>query len=326
MDPNHILHLPSAPKPHAGEGPSLRPLAQSLPAPAAQPLATMAPRRPHTRWIAIAAALSCVVAAGALAHAASRHQPTVARHVGAPAIKSTSTGAPIRWRSGEIVVTLDPTLDALGPTSKDAVRAAMGTWLAESPQLPNVVFENASSPGAAVAHDGVSRVSAGPIDIPGHQNDLGVTVTWSSDESGSIIEVDTIFNTKHHFGSAGSERDDDEGHGEHGSGHSCDGFYDLQNVATHELGHFFGLGEDPTEAQATMFVESHECETLKRDLFTTDISAMGGLYDGSGPDAADSMPSSAGCAVAAGAPSHASALIPLAVALGWLAIARRKRC
>jgi hypothetical protein len=58
----------------------------------------------------------------------------------------------------------------------------------------------------------------------------------------------------------------------------CKNRYDAQNVTTHEAGHFFGLGEDPVEHQATMFQTIAQCETHKRLLAATDVGAVTTLY------------------------------------------------
>ena len=55
---------------------------------------------------------------------------------------------------------------------------------------------------------------------------------------------------------------------------------DLQNIATHELGHSAGMGDlyDSNCSQETMFGYGIEGETIKRDLNTGDIAGIKALY------------------------------------------------
>ncbi|MFH1235894.1 MAG: matrixin family metalloprotease [Parcubacteria group bacterium] len=54
---------------------------------------------------------------------------------------------------------------------------------------------------------------------------------------------------------------------------------DFDNIATHELGHAFGLGHPRnTCTQETMYAFASNGETLKRDLYTGDITGINLLY------------------------------------------------
>lgn len=52
---------------------------------------------------------------------------------------------------------------------------------------------------------------------------------------------------------------------------------DLENVFTHELGHYLGLAHS-TEAEATMFASAVDGETLKRDLAADDVEGLCAAY------------------------------------------------
>jgi hypothetical protein len=317
MEPIRFLHLDAAAR-STMDGPSLRPVAASQ-RPPANPSQAPTRRLRISRSLLVGAVLSCLAVATGLAGASAHHRASLVRHVGSPSIKSTPTGNPIRWPDREIVLTLDPSLDAFGPASKDAIRASIDTWLGALPDAPPVVFDNGVETGRFIAQDGVNRVSAGPIDLPGHEGDLAITVTWSDANSGEIVEVDMVFNTAHHFSAAHAH---DREHDERPSG-KCDGSYDLQNVATHEFGHFFGLGEDRQEPLATMFVQSHVCETVKRDLYPTDASAIAALYAPSGTSNTDLA--RAGCSICGAVHAPVGTFITVLVAVGMLGARRRRR-
>ena len=60
-------------------------------------------------------------------------------------------------------------------------------------------------------------------------------------------------------------------------------FMELQNIATHELGHGFELADlneltSPTQPLQTMFGYASPGETIKRDLASGDIAGIRALY------------------------------------------------
>jgi hypothetical protein len=198
--------------------------------------------------------------------------------------------------------------------------------------------------------DGVNRVLYAPIEIPGYRNALAITLTYVDDATGEILEADLLLNSRHGLGllsddaeskavAAQCEREDDA-HGRSdpspsgpdallvscgGSARAaktCGSQYDLASVLTHEAGHFLGLGDDPTEAFATMYYCTSPCETHKRQPRVTDTDALDEVYAGGFEDRA-----AANCAVApVGAPrSHAGfALWVACVLLAARRIGRRR--
>lgn len=250
-------------------------------------------------FFAALSALAAVVGAKALGGA-----PPLASHVhsGSPGYKQSKSGHDLHWKKRAITVYLDGSLDKLGPSGRDAVMQAFGQWVASDTRLPGLSFDTGKT-SAAPMQDGKSTVSFGRITAPGHEHDVAITVTYSNDASGEIVEADIILNSLYPMGvltrkpkgqaqgvNSGErhegENDDDDRHNTSDGGSQkddeesmdCQNRYDTQNVATHEAGHFFGLGEDPVERQAAMFQTIDQCETHKRDLATTDVGALGTLY------------------------------------------------
>ena len=179
--------------------------------------------------------------------------------------RQTETGLFERWAHPSVVVVLDPSLAKLGPGAAEAIESGMGTWVADVPGIPSVVFENGTEPLGA-KYDGKSVISAGPITIPGHEKDLAVTVTYASDDTGDILEADIVFNTRYAFAAMPAP------------GASCSETYDIGAVATHESGHFFGLNEDWDDHAATMFVTTNPCDAHKRVLTAGDTASIDALY------------------------------------------------
>jgi hypothetical protein len=294
---------------------SLRPNSLSL-KPAGDPAAPgNAPQRRATRWpLALAGALVVVVGAGVAtwrAHSHLRHQPV--RHVvsGRAGLRKTASGVSERWSAPSLTVTIDPTLAQATPVAKAAIMDAFGAWLASAANLPQVSFDTTDTPGTAV-QDGVNRLLLGRIDLPGQEQDLAVTVSYADPDTGAVVEADTIFNSAYEWTSLAAEA----------SAHGCGGRYDLQNVATHEAGHFFGLGEDYTDSATTMYVSSMPCQTSKRSVSASDVTVVQGLY---AVPLAAAPAGSAGCGAQIGGRGGSGGGVLVAAALVGLVGARRQR-
>ncbi len=118
---------------------------------------------------------------------------------GAPEIKRTDTGELKRWHEAEITVHVDSSVDAAGPGARDAVIAALGAWQGSGSHMPRLTVSHATDTPASATRDGRNTVLLAPIDIPGHQNDLAITVSHSDSVTGEIIEADIIINARHAF-------------------------------------------------------------------------------------------------------------------------------
>ncbi|MEO8875757.1 MAG: matrixin family metalloprotease [Polyangiaceae bacterium] len=229
--------------------------------------------------------------------------------------RKVDDGKSERWGAGNVSVVLDGSLDDLDPNAKDAVSAAFGEWITSGAKV-NAVVVNRSTDHIGVAHDGVNRIVYGPITISGHEKDVAATISYANDATGEIEEADTVFNSAYPFAVLPEGSVDSK---------TCAGkAYDVQNVATHELGHFFGLGEDFSDTSTVMFIQSAPCQTHKRLLTESDTVAMSGLY-ATAPAPGSSAPSgaAASCAVSrAGGAADFSGVFFFAVALGALMIRR----
>ncbi len=277
---------------------SLRPAMTSLRA-AMAPSRAPPPERARARYVGRGVAAS-IVAAGLVAiglagwHRATPHGKVVPMVVsGKAGLRTTSSGAHVRWTVGAVTVSVDPSILALGPGAKDAIVSAYGAWMSTGAHVPDVSVDTASAPGE-VARDGVNRVLVGKVETPGEGDVLALTTSFVDDASGDVLEADTVFNEKYVFGILSPRPGESPRAGEGGED-TCGDVYDLQNVATHEAGHFFGLGEDYSETAATMYYESLPCQTHKRTPIPLDVTVMSGLYSGSGPGGGASQQAQGGC-------------------------------
>jgi hypothetical protein len=106
-------------------------------------------------------------------------------------------------------------------------------------------------------------------DITGSSSTIAVTTVWgifNGPASGrELVEWDQVFDDVTFDWSATNT--------------GVAGKMDFDNIATHEIGHAFGMGHpSSTCTQETMYAYANYAETLKRDLNTGDINGINLLY------------------------------------------------
>jgi Matrixin len=286
---------------------------------------------------AFAAALA-LTGAASVSHMRARSAPVMQIVSGSPQLKKSSDGDSVRWHSNKATVYLDASLDAVGGQARDAVQLGFGTWLSSGAKLPNLSFDSTKNAQFGQTPNGKSEIMYGPITIPGHEDNLALTITFSDPKTGEVLEADMIFNSNHPFALlSGTGDSDDDGSQKSpsttasaSSASTCNEKYDLQSVATHEAGHFFGLGEDYDVKTATMYYTTGRCETNKRALQTSDETTMDALYVAS--EAASASDSSTdtgkgcgGARIGQGKTDGAASLLSLVGLLGFVSWRRRRR-
>jgi len=102
---------------------------------------------------------------------------------------------------------------------------------------------------------------------------IAVTTVWYNPATKAIVEFDVMFDTDYTWGNAGPTSETELGD---------TSVMDLQNIATHELGHGVGLADiySSTCSAVTMYGYSDYGETQKRTLETSDITGLQTLYGG----------------------------------------------
>lgn len=322
------------------------------------------------RYVALGVGLSVCWVAGL--SQTPETQPSAEESVlhGAPGVKHTSKGNEVRWRKRQTKVYIDSSVDRLGPQARDAIRGAFGTWLETNARLPGVAFDSISGVTVDPKPDGKNTVTFAPITVKGHERDLAITLTYSDEATGDIIESDIVINANYPFelieqnGSQSKEpsvvepdgQDPDEpGTVQAAFSAQANGtdnlrvnstvrseqrsscvaqqvepacgrdVYDVQNVLTHEVGHFFGLGEDAENTASTMYVCTNRCETHKRMLTNADTTTLTSLYQGEFTDSEDSAAEAVGCQGARLAPTGSPVTGALFAAAAALVLAARRR-
>jgi len=293
--------------------------------PSLEPDAPVQPRRKLSLGVLLLGGLSAafgLAGAVALSHLRARPEPVMNIVSGNPTMKKAEDGASVRWHSQKTKIYFDASLDGVGEHAREAVQLAFGTWVGSSAKLPGIEFDTTRQAQFGQKPNGKSEIMYGPITLAGHEKDLALTVTFSDPKTGEVIESDMIFNKNHPFGllpNTTGELDDS----------LCERRYDLQSVATHEAGHFFGLGEDFEAKPATMYYTTGRCETNKRVLLSSDEATMSTLYvasDAQGDDAsADTGKGCGGARIGLGSTSGSVPLFSLSGLLGFVAWRRKRR-
>lgn len=284
----------------------------------ADPGSPQAPR-PARRKLWFFVALSGI--AGVTATAALE-RPAVTRDVrsGSPGYRRSSSGIDQHWQRKNVTVYLDSSLKKLDPNASEAVIQAFGSWAASDPRVPNLTFDSGNTT-TQPTQDGKSTVSYAEITTPGHEKDVAITVTYSNDKTGEILEADVLLNARYPMGVLTADMKSKVPGLHETEAADCQSRYDAQNVTTHEAGHFFGLGEDMVEREATMFLSIGQCEVHKRELAATDVGALSTLYADSASEAASAGPKA--CSFGPARFGGGSAFF--AAMLGISALRRRRR-
>ena len=167
------LHLHSAPprrQAHLELGGSLQPLSSTQPAPAPGPEPhapapdPLGPRKPRT-WLV--GALAALAAFGGVAawNAGRSHRGDRLEHAklvivsGHAAPKRTASGVEERWQKSRVTVTIDDSVDSLGPAARQAVESAFGAWLTSGAKVPALAFDSGSGTRVSLEPDGKNSVS-----------------------------------------------------------------------------------------------------------------------------------------------------------------------
>lgn len=108
--------------------------------------------------------------------------------------------------------------------------------------------------------DGVNAITFEDLTGTSSQGAIAVTWTWRNRATKAIVEADMSMNTAYPWNTDGTP-----------------GFMDVQNIATHEAGHAFGL-DHVSEPEHTMYTYGSAGEVKKRTLECGDIAGVRKLY------------------------------------------------
>lgn len=169
----------------------------------------------------------------------------------------------VKWKALPVSYNINPTNSGLSDTFVvDAVSAGAEQW--DSFTATELFNDNPSVDYSAYFgnQNFVNAVSFG--DYP-QDGVIGVTRIWYTRVGKRIVEFDIMFDTDFQWGDASS---------------TTAPVMDLQNIATHELGHGIGLSDvyQTSCSQVTMYGYSSYLEMIKRTLEAPDITGLRILY------------------------------------------------
>jgi hypothetical protein len=266
-------------------------------------------------------------------------QPT--RGVATPGMKPAAKGGHVRWHTDAIDVVVDKSFtDLAGPK---VYGAAVDAWRATGAALPSVSSKSGKERQIGYKSKGENEnvVVYAPTGWAKANGALAITVLTYEEESGRIVDADVLLNGGgRYFALFDSDQSSGDPISIDGSGTASSGTgtattsktakFDVQSVLTHELGHFFGLGEDYDDVKATMYVSTRHGEIHKRLVSRGEGAVMTTLYTddvAAGDDPAQARGGCGGAHLARlGTPSSAwIGFVVAGLGLGLYAAARRAR-
>lgn len=179
-----------------------------------------------------------------------------------------SWNQPIRWR---VNVSSVPTGDISQERALGSLRSGMFNMvsgrntcgLADPVSVTQRnVGETSRSPRIGTGCLGRDQVNVVGFGSVSGSNTLAVACTYGS--GGNIVEADMIFSTSKSWTPWGNSP-------------GCSGEFDLKGVATHEFGHWLGLGHSDGPHQ-TMYPSIGSCDVSTRTLGRGDILGLRALY------------------------------------------------
>lgn len=164
----------------------------------------------------------------------------------------------ITWRLNP--ATIPPTVN---PAAEAALTFAFGTWTASDPQ--KIFLQGPDTTVTRSRFDGINAVLWGKV----AGNAIGVTYVRYSTVTGVVVDVDTVFNKRLPWAVFADGAECQNG---------VDA-YDVQNIATHEFGHWIGLDDlySSADRDLTMYGYGAGGELKKRTLGPGDASGSNEL-------------------------------------------------
>jgi predicted Zn-dependent protease len=198
-------------------------------------------------------------------------RPEAAKAPKPPSCYKFLTPTKVKWTTLPVNYEINPTnpqgLNESFITS--AVFNSAETWdAATSKELMNDVYTIDYTATYGV-QDYKNAISFGNYPTEGV---IAVTTVWYNPATKAIVEFDVMFDTDWTWGDAEATATTDP--------NDPTAVMDLQNIATHELGHGVGLADvyDSACSAVTMYGYSNYEETQKRDLALPDITGLQTLY------------------------------------------------
>jgi len=172
-------------------------------------------------------------------------------------VNTTTSGAEIRWSASSASFLVNA---SGGPTgASTAMQSAMSTWSTVSGASFQFAYGGSTTLSGAV----FDYNNVGSFGYLGTDGTVARNTTTYYVSSGQLLDSDIVFNTYYSWSVSGEA-----------------GKFDVQNIATHELGHSLSLADlyGGGDAEKTMYGYASLGETKKRSLDADDIAGIVYLY------------------------------------------------
>jgi hypothetical protein len=180
----------------------------------------------------------------------------------------TLMGSNVRWTSFPVSYYIN-TLGCSGITNGSdflAIQSAFQTWQNVKTASVSLSYQGVTDIQSA-AYDGVNLISFQDLDTPFSTGTIAMTIpTWNN--NGVMLDADLVFNPTLSFATGGDPTPDNPQ------------TFDVQAVATHEIGHFLGL-DHTAIVSATMNPYAAPDDFFPRVLKNDDILGISSLYPSS---------------------------------------------
>lgn len=222
---------------------------------------------PSPRRAVVALALLVVsVALSAQPHARALAASSVTegapRSAAAPAGGDAYSGA--RWRTRDMPVRYYIRTEGAPAGAVAAIRAAAQAWVDDAGSDVRLAYAGTTTrrPGS---EDGVNVIGWGKVP----EDSVGYNTIWFNRDTKVITEFDIAFNPSEAWSSWGE-----------------DGHYDVQSVATHEIGHALHLDDlyGGGDRESTMYGYSRRGDTGPRSLAAADLDGVRRIYPARHPN------------------------------------------
>lgn len=175
-------------------------------------------------------------------------------------LKKSDDGRVLIWNTYRLNVEIDSR--EIVPGAANEIQAGFYTWL--SAGMPFTLNYTQTTSPASGGYDGINTLKWINDEWEYGDDTLGITLSTYYSDTALVIETDILFNAVDKTWSSAQQTPSDS--------------FDLRSVATHEIGHFFGLGHSE-DIQSTMYPTTTKGNNATRLLSTDDRLAIGALID-----------------------------------------------
>ncbi len=168
-----------------------------------------------------------------------------------------------------------------------AVRAAFDAWshYPGSELVASVTSDSTSCTSAGASSNDVNQVCWRDL-TRSYPNAIAVTFIWYYRSNKQIVEADTVFNNGSGFAWSSTVQNSCDGYTLCNVDNGESGKYNVQDIGTHEFGHFLAFFGDlytSRDAQLTMYGYGDTGELYKDSLAKGDCLAITAAYGGDCP-------------------------------------------